>query len=57
MRDGCAQDPAAVGTESARGHVCQGAVDEVGEDGFDDRVAAVGDVGIRVGSSVSVTNG
>ena len=35
-----------VGAESPGGHVRDGSVDEVGEDGFDDRVAAVGDVGV-----------
>ena len=37
---------ARVGAESPGGHVREGSVDEVGEDGFDDRVAAVGDVGV-----------
>ena len=41
-----AQHPGRVGAEAAGGHVRQGAVDQVGEDGFDDGVAAVGDVGV-----------
>ena len=47
--DGCAQDPGGVGAEMPGGYVGQGAVDEVGEDGFDDGVLAVGDVGIGGG--------
>ena len=42
-----AQDPGGVGAEPARRHVRQGPVDQVGEHGFDDRVLAVGDVGLR----------
>ena len=41
--------PGRVGAEAARGHVRQRAVDQVGEDGFDDGVAAVGDVGLGDG--------
>lgn len=42
--DGRAQYPGRVRPETSRGHVGQGSVDEVGEHGFDDRVAAVSDV-------------
>jgi len=40
-----AQDPGRVRAEASRGHVGQGSVDEVGEHGLDDRVAAMGDIG------------
>ena len=53
-----AQDPGGVGAEAARGQVGQRSVDQVGEHGFDDRVSAVGDVGLRrPGRSVLVKNG
>ena len=38
--------PGGVGAEAAGGHVRQRPVDQVGEHGFDDRVAAVGEVGL-----------
>lgn len=41
-----ADGPGTVGAEAPGGNVGQGAVDEVGEGGFDDGVAAVGDVGV-----------
>ena len=44
-----AQDPGRVRAESARGQVCQRPVDQVGEHGLDDRVLAVGDVGLLDG--------
>ena len=44
-----AQDPGGVGAEAARGHVGQWPVDQIGEHGFDDRVLAVGDVGLGDG--------
>src|SRR6266702_6589726 len=42
-----ADGPRTVGRELARWHVGQWPVDEIGEDGFDDRVPTVGDVGLR----------
>ena len=41
-----ADRPGAVRGEPARGQVGQGSVDQVGEDGLDDRVPTVGDVGL-----------
>lgn len=49
--------PGVVGVESAGRHVGQRPVDQVGEHGLDDRVAAVGEVGVDVGSSLLVRNG
>src|SRR6478735_3831042 len=46
MRDGRADRPRRVGSEASRRNVGQGSVDEIGEGGFDDRVAAVGDIGV-----------
>ena len=46
-----------VRAETARGQVRQGSVDQVGEHGFDDRVAAVGEVGGHDGSVLLVKNG
>ncbi|MGY4646335.1 hypothetical protein ACVWWN_000131 [Mycobacterium sp. URHB0021] len=46
VSDRRAQHPGGVGAEAPRGHVRQGAVDQIGEDGFDDRVAAMGDVSL-----------
>lgn len=47
---GCGRSPRRAPTRSsprsARWHVRQGSVDEVGEDGFDDRVPAMGDIGV-----------
>ena len=47
--DGGAEDPGGGGAETPRRQVRQGAVDEVGEHGFDDGVLAVGDVGLGGG--------
>ena len=44
--DGGTQHPGRVGAEVPRRHVRQRAVYQVGEGGFDDGVAAVGDVGV-----------
>jgi hypothetical protein len=44
-----AQNPGRVRAESARGQMCQRPVDQVGEHGLDDRVLAVGDVGLLEG--------
>ena len=53
-----AQHPGGVGAEASRGDVGQGSVDQIGEDGFDDGVVAVGDVGVgSTGRSVLVKNG
>ena len=53
-----AQNPGRVGAEAARWDVCQWSVDQIGEHGFDDRVLAVGDVGLgSTGRSVLVKNG
>src|SRR5258705_356575 len=46
MRDGRADRPRRVGAEASRRYVGQRSVDEVGEGGFDDRVAAVGVIGV-----------
>jgi hypothetical protein len=48
-----AQDPGGVRPEAARGDVCQRSIDQVGEHGLDDRVLAVGDVGL-IGGQVGV---
>jgi hypothetical protein len=45
MRDARADRPGGIGAEASRRNVGQGSVDEIGEGGFDDRVAAVGDIG------------
>jgi len=56
--DGRAQHPRGVRPEASRGHVGQGAVDQVGEDGFDDRVLARWVMSASaVGRSVLVKNG
>jgi hypothetical protein len=47
VRDRGAQCPGGVGAEVPGGQVRQGPVDQVGEHGFDDRVTAVDDVGLR----------
>ena len=57
VSDGRAQDPGGVGAEAARREVGQRSVDQIGEHGFDDRVLAVGDVGLAIGRSVLVSNG
>ena len=41
-----AEHPGGVRPEAPRRHVRQRPVDEVGEDGFDDRVPAMGDIGV-----------
>jgi hypothetical protein len=47
VRDRGADRPRSVRGELAGGQVRQGAVDDVGQDGLDDGVLAVGDVGLR----------
>jgi hypothetical protein len=49
VRDRRAQHPGGVGAKAPGGQVGQRAVDEVGEHGLDDRVAAVDDVGVCCG--------
>ena len=44
--DGRADRPGGIGAEASRRYVGQGSVDQIGEGGFDDGVAAVGDVGV-----------